>query len=260
MIINHEVGQGREIIDSGGALETIAGDVTVEKTTVNPPSHLLRAERDLLLSCMVDKNFRKRGGTLDWEKVENVFANKADNEEIFFRDRKRLRSTSKKITVREIVTEVSQTTSTVTVHSTQDNEIEERNQLEPVNIDDEESVMVVRHDVVEESTSVQVNAPDSQGEIGQSSKGSSSLTHSSEPKRMIGSLSELEREFVRNYGKLCITRGKNIDNNCMLKACKKQLFLALLAMEIYSKNVGLIGKKTLKLIKILSKAYKHNFS
>ena len=37
---------------------------------------------------------------------------------------------------------------------------------------------------------------------------------------MIGSLSELEREFVRNYCKLCIIRGENIDNNCMLKAYK----------------------------------------
>lgn len=82
-----------EIDNTGGEeLE----DTTVDKALINPPSHLLRAERDLLLFCMEDKSFRKRGGNLDWDKVEHIFANKADSEKIFMRDRKRLRSTSKK--------------------------------------------------------------------------------------------------------------------------------------------------------------------
>ena len=37
-------------------------------------------------------------------------------------------------------------------------------------------------------------------------------------KRLVGSLSELERVFVRNYCKQCASRGKNIVSNSMLKA------------------------------------------
>ena len=86
-----------EIDNNGGEeLQIMTKNITADKATVDPPSHLLRAEKDLLLFCMRDKSFRKRGGNLDWDKVENVFANKADCEKIFIRDRKRLRSTIKK--------------------------------------------------------------------------------------------------------------------------------------------------------------------
>ena len=113
-----------EINNTGGEeLE----DTTVDKALINPPSHLLRAERDLLLFCMEDKSLRKRGGNLDWDKVEHIFANKADSEKIFMRDRKRLRSTSKKIHVRKSVNEVDQTSSTIC--TAQDFETEEPDQL-----------------------------------------------------------------------------------------------------------------------------------
>lgn len=41
-----------------------------------------------------------------------------------------------------------------------------------------------------------------------------------EPKSRLGNLNDLEREFVKSYGKKCMLRGKNIDNSCMLKEYK----------------------------------------
>ena len=229
VIVNHKMNQESmttEIDNIGGEeLEILTTDTTVNEAPVNRPSHLLRAERELLLFCMEDKSFRKRSGNLDWDKVENVFANKADNEKIFTRDRKRLRSTSKKIHVRDGVTEVTQVSSTITKCTAQDSETEEPDQLERdqgAYSACEESVQVAGHDVVEESIPDQGSntGRDSQCVTGQSNEAlsASSPTCSTEPKRLVGILSELEREFVRNYGKQCVTRGKNIDNNCMLKA------------------------------------------
>ena len=42
-------------------------------------------------------------------------------------------------------------------------------------------------------------------------------SQSMEPRGRVGSLNDLEREFVMNYGKKCVSIGKNIDNYCMLK-------------------------------------------
>ena len=44
--------------------------------------------------------------------------------------------------------------------------------------------------------------------------------HIGEPKSMTGTLNDLEREFVKNYGKKCLMKGKNIDSNCILKEHK----------------------------------------
>ena len=45
-------------------------------------------------------------------------------------------------------------------------------------------------------------------------------THLGDTKRRTGILSDLERDFVKEYGKRCLVKGKNIDNNCMLKKYK----------------------------------------
>lgn len=45
-------------------------------------------------------------------------------------------------------------------------------------------------------------------------------THLGDTKRRTGILSDLERDFVKDYGKRCLVKGKNIDNNCMLKEYK----------------------------------------
>ena len=48
----------------------------------------------------------------------------------------------------------------------------------------------------------------------------SSINHTTylgDPKRRTGILSDLEREFVKDYGKKCLMEGKNVDNNCMFK-------------------------------------------
>ena len=57
-------------------------------------------------------------------------------------------------------------------------------------------------------------------------------SQSMEHRRRVGSLDDLERESVKNYGKKCVSIGKNTDNNCMLKEYRT-VFLALPMMAIY---------------------------
>jgi hypothetical protein len=72
-------------------------DLNVNMTQA--PFQLLKAERDLLTSCLRDHNYKKRGGNIDWDKIENIFEDKADGCKVFRRDRKRLRSTYKKFKI-----------------------------------------------------------------------------------------------------------------------------------------------------------------
>ena len=58
--------------------------------TMDPLFQLQRAERELLISCTQDNYFKKKTGNLDWDKIENFFADKADGCKIFKRSRKRL--------------------------------------------------------------------------------------------------------------------------------------------------------------------------
>ena len=84
---------------------TIDFAVEVDEVSLNvtkAPFQLLRAERELLNSCIQDQGFRKRGGNIDWDKIENIFEDKADGHRVFKRDRKRLRSTSNKPKVQTV--------------------------------------------------------------------------------------------------------------------------------------------------------------
>ena len=75
---------------------------TTDTDVLNPPFQLLKTERDLLMSCTQDTSFRKRTGNLDWDKIENIFVERADGCKIFRRSRKRLRS-SRNYNAREMV-------------------------------------------------------------------------------------------------------------------------------------------------------------
>ena len=67
---------------------------------------------------------------------------------------------------------------------------------------------------------------------------------------MEGTLNDLEREFVKNYGKKCLIKGNNIDSNCMLKEYKNVLAGYTRDGEMLKKSIGLIGKRILLHIKI----------
>lgn len=96
--------------------EDIANVDSIEVTNefyapLNSPCHLKKTEKDLLMSCTQDQRFKKMNGNLDWDKIVHVFAVKADGYNVFKRDRKRLRSTSKyfiwvKVTLRSEIQQI----------------------------------------------------------------------------------------------------------------------------------------------------------
>ena len=198
---------------------TIDFAVEVDEVSLNvtkAPFQLLRAERELLNSCIQDQGFRKRGGNIDWDKIENIFEDKADGHRVFKRDRKRLRSTSNKLKVQTVGISTTNHNSSVQellpiedimmdVMPTIDTVVEDRTIDESVRNSVSEKIIKTGEDLITkdfmEDTAVSV----------------STTSQSIEPKRRVGNLSDLEREFVKNYGKKCLTMGKNIDNNCMLK-------------------------------------------
>ena len=223
MIMTAEGSNGEEQSDSineSGVLIDFAGvvdDINLLEhsvSTTKPPFQLLKAERELLNSCIQDQGYRKRGGNIDWDKIENVFEDKADGCKVFKRDRKRLRSTSNKFKVQALkipttdqysdAQELLPTEDDMEVMPTLDTVVEERTikETERANVEEEviETTDLITQEVVENITvSVSITS------------------QSMEPKRRLGNLDDLEREFVKNYGKKCLTMGKNIDNNCMLK-------------------------------------------
>lgn len=166
---------------------------------VKHPSHLQTAEKELLISCTHDKAFRKRSGKLDWEKIENVFAEKANCNTIFNRKRKRLRSTSKHFNLHHKVLGSCHINAINEVTcNTNDSDVEGplptlcvSNEERPLDVDN------VRQDLIV-----------------------SKVEHYVEPQRRLGDLDDLERNFVREHGKKCLRLGGNVDNNRMLKEYK----------------------------------------
>ena len=199
----------------------LSRDIT-DKDVHNPPFQLLKAERDLLMSCTQDATFRKRTGNLDWDKIENIFVERADGCKIFKRNRKRLRS-SKNYNAREIVvTENLPCNSEEIIQNYKRKEalplVDSRDEEEEVEADQVALDMPAtgaRADLKGEMREESVSEID-QTELVVNDKVTRTV-HSGELKRMVGTLSDLERDFVKNYGKKCLTMGKNIDNNCMLK-------------------------------------------
>jgi hypothetical protein len=204
---NDEQGPSLEVTIEKVEIMGLIGEAGNHGTNVNmtnAPFQLLKAERDLLSSCIGDQSFRKRSGNIDWDKIENIFEDKADGCKVFRRDRKRLRSTSNKFKVH---TNKVSTTS----HNSEVQEL--------LPIGDMMGVTKVAVTVVEERTT---NGSERESiEEGKSEIEGDSITHEAvsvmEPKRRVGSLNDLEREFVKDYGKKCLMKGKNIDSNCMLK-------------------------------------------
>lgn len=196
----------------------LSRDIT-DEDALNPPFQLLKAERDLLMSCTQDTSFRKRTGNLDWEKIEKIFVERADGCKIFQRSRKRLRS-SKNYNAREIAVIAN-------LQFNPDQDYAREEALSLVNSRDEEE------EIDADEVALEVPATgamaDLEGEIREKPVGEMDQTvlvvsdklpqtvHSGELKRIVGTLSDLEREYVKNYGKKCLIMGKNIDNNCMLK-------------------------------------------
>ena len=214
-----------EIEDPLGINEEIelSSDIT-DADALHPPYQLLKTERDLLISCTQDTSFRKRSGNLDWNKIENIFVEKADGCKIFKRSRKRLRS-SKNYNARDIV--VTENLPCNPEKRIDNSESEEA--LPLVATRDEEEVRADQAALEVPSTGEVADLEsemreESVGEVDETEMvGSHELTHTvhiGEPKRMAGTLSDLEREFVKDYGKKCLMKGKNIDSNCMLKEYK----------------------------------------
>ena len=184
------------------------------------------------MSCIRDNKFRKRGGQVDWDKVENVFAANADYCKIFKRRRKRLQSSIKKLHSGQNISSLDDT-----ICPTHDSQIEENLLLvglrheesatDTYNAVEDESARVQLQDAVENTTTSQ-ESDTSEDRIeaicdvgaGVLSSSIAHITQSVEQQRRFGVLDDNEREFVRNYGKKCLREKKNVDNSSMLKQYK----------------------------------------
>ena len=205
---------------------TLPDDAAIEQ-----PFQLLKNEKKLLLSCL--QNCRKRGGQVDWDRVEKVFETNADDCKIFKRRKKRLQSSVKKYHSGQKGPSDSISSKDDTVCPTHDSDIEENLLLVGVRHDD--SAIYTDNVVENDSARVHVlNTSNSQESdtreesvetICEADDGvlSSSVTHitqSVEQERRLGALDDDEREFVKSYGKKCMVEKKNIDNSRMLKQYK----------------------------------------
>ena len=213
-----------------------------DETIVTQPYQLLSKEKVLLVACV--REFRKRGGQVDWDKVEEVFETNADDCHIFKRQRRRLQSSMKKLH-----TGLNGPTDSIrslddTIGPTHDSQIEEnlllvggRQEESDIDTDD-----VVENESIEainssrnSSSSIGSSSSSSGSSSGSSSSSSSSkagngmlsssvththITQSVEQQRKDGQLDDNEREFVKNYGKKCLLAKKNIDNSHMSKQYK----------------------------------------
>ena len=224
----------REPVDLNNAIKTkvplgVNEEVELSRDTtdtdvLNPPFQLLKTERDLLMSCTQDTSFRKRTGNLDWDKIENIFVERADGCKIFRRSRKRLRS-SRNYNAREMVV-------TENLPCNPEEIVQGYRREESSLVGSRDGEKEVDVDQVALEMPATGATADLEGEMREESVGKMDQTElvvsdklirtviSGELKRMVGTLSDLEREFVKNYGKKCLTMGKNIDNNCLLKEYK----------------------------------------
>ena len=199
--ISEAIKEGTECEEMG---DTIVSSTLSDGPAIVQPFQLLRKEKVLLVSCIRD--YRKRGGQIDWEKVEDAFAANADNYSIFKRRRKRLQSSIKKLYPRNKDSAISSL----------DNNVE--NTITSQESDTREESVDTREESVdtrEESVDTICEANDRVLYSG--------ISHITEPvgdQRKLGVLDDNEREFVMEYGKKCLLEKKYIDNDRMLKQYK----------------------------------------
>jgi hypothetical protein len=238
--------EGGRVDDEGGRVDDQTTDITsntvVEKTLIVIPCHLQEAERELLLSCMKDKNFRKRSGHFEWDKIEKVFAENADNCRIYKRGRIRLRSTIKNFVLHNTVSDDSHINlNDQTICNTNDSHTEgtlylmdiccdeELIHADYISCDDIAEEHVIACDEIREIPAASGNETrweplavlgPTNDEIREISSSVNNVAHMVGACIKVGILDDNEREFVRNYGKKRILEGHNIDNVQMLKAYK----------------------------------------
>ena len=237
---NHEMIMNNTEVDGEDIPNAASIDITNEfHAQLNPPCHLKKAEKDLLMSCTQDQSFKKMNGNLDWDRIEQVFAIKADGYNVFKRDRKRLRSTSKYFYLGESHVQIGNSTTTLNSGGNETSQLvtsmgvsfeeEEISACHVTYENTEDMLQLITYNEVMNSAADQGEdtTQESIGVVGAHIGGMkddnsniSIIAPTIEPKRRLGSLNDLEREFVKSYGKKCMIRGKNIDNSCMLKEYK----------------------------------------
>ena len=168
----------------------------LERTREQSCSHLTKNERALLDSCVNDAAFLRRDGKIKWDEIPVKFSEMASDVTIFCRSRKRLRSSSKSF---QEVSKIRMKLSTPPPLFTS----------EPT----DEPLLTPSSSVVRQN-------PSNTTHVNLSTVVEVAPTYA-RTKRM-DNLDELERLFVQDFGKKCLTLKQTVDSNRLLHAYMKQ--------------------------------------
>lgn len=166
-------------------------------------SHLTKNERALLESCVNDAAFQRIDGKIKWEEIEGKFTQMADNVNFYCRSRKRLRSSSKSF--KEVAKKRVEISTARIELSTPPPILTSQASDEPQQITSSIAVLeippITSH--ININTVVQV-AP------------------SSTRTKRTDNLDELERLFVQDFGKKCLTFNQTVDSGKLLNGYLRQ--------------------------------------
>ena len=182
----------------------IEESVTIEVTGFNDDlegsgeqikSHLTKNERALLQNCVDDAAFQRKSGKVKWEDIEAKFTEMADNVNVFCRSKKRLRSSSesfkevakKKIVLSTPILELSTPLSTP-ILSTPTTVVNSNATSDP---------LLVCSSIVVEENSINTSHINLNTVV--------QVASTSARTKRVDNLDELERLFVQDFGKKCLT-------------------------------------------------------
>jgi hypothetical protein len=159
-------------------------------------SHLTKKERALLESCVDDAAFHRIDGKIKWEEIEEKFTQMADNVNVYCRSRKRLRSSSKsfkevaKKRVEISAARIELSTPLILTSEASD---------EPQQITSSFAVL----EIPPITSHINLNTV-------------AQVAPTSTRTKRTDNLDELERLFVQDFGKKCLTFKQTVDSGKLL--------------------------------------------
>lgn len=197
--------------------ESVTGEVTgfnddLEGSEEQINSHLTKNERALLQSCVDDAAFQRKSGKIKWEDIEAKFIEMADNVNVFCRSKKRLRSSSKSF--KEVAKKRIVLSTPLLELSTPLSPPMLSTPTTVVNSNATNDPLILWPSIVVEGNSINTSHINLSTVV--------QVASTSSRTKRVDNLDELERLFVQDFGKKCLTLKKTVDSSKLLSAYLKQ--------------------------------------
>lgn len=197
--------------------ESVTGEVTgfnddLEGSEEQINSHLTKNERALLQSCVDDAAFQRKSGKIKWEDIEAKFTEMADNVNVFCRSKKRLRSSSKSF--KEVAKKRIVLSTPLLELSTPLSPPMLSTPTTVVNSNATNDPLILWPSIVVEGNSINTSHINLSTVV--------QVASTSSRTKRVDNLDELERLFVQDFGKKCLTLKKTVDSSKLLSAYLKQ--------------------------------------